>query len=382
MSQETNHAQLLELSQKLVSFKSVSPDQAGTIDYIEEYLSELGFVFTRLDRNGTSNLIARLGNCAPIFAFAGHIDVVPAGDLSLWNSDPYTLTSRDGYLYGRGIADMKGSVAGFLFAVKEFILHQATFKGSIMLLITSDEEAAATDGTILMVEHLKEQGVEIDYCLIGEPSSVEKLGDVLKVGRRGSLSGHLEIIGKQGHIAYPDLCANPIHLFAKAMHHLTHTQWDTGTDYFPATSFQFANLNSGLGVDNVIPGNLLASFNFRYNNLHTASTLSEKVIAILEQNKLIYNIKWKNSAKPFHTQPGRLVTVVKHSIESKLGISAQLKTDGGTSDGRFLVEICKELLEFGLSNKYIHQINENIQQSDLYDLADTYNIILNKIFND
>lgn len=382
MTQEINVAQLLELSQKLIAFKSISPDQAGAIDYIGDYLSKLGFTLTRLERNGTSNLIARFGEVSPLFAFAGHIDVVPPGDLEQWDFDPYTLTSHDGCLYGRGIADMKGSVASFMLAVKEFIAHRPLINGSVMLLITSDEEAAATDGTVLMVEHLKKQGIEIDYCLIGEPTSVEKLGDVVKVGRRGSLTGHLEIIGKQGHIAYPDLCENPIHLFANTMQQLTHTQWDNGTEYFPATSFQFANLNSGLGVDNVIPGNLRASFNFRYNNLHKADSLSEKVIAILEQNKLIYNIKWKNSAKPFHTQPGRLVAIVKQSIESTLGISPQLKTDGGTSDGRFLVEICKELLEFGLSNKYIHQINENIQQSDLYDLANTYNIILNKIFND
>ena len=375
-------SQLLELTKKIISFPSVSPDQAGAIDFIQDYLNGLGFEVTRLDRNGTSNLIARFGTAGPLFAFAGHIDVVPPGDLSKWDFDPYTLTLKDDELIGRGIADMKGAVCAFLHAIKEFITANNNFNGSIMLLITSDEEAAATDGTTIMVDYLKQQNIEIDYCLIGEPSSVNDLGDVIKVGRRGSLTGYVEIIGKQGHIAYPDLCINPIHAFANTMKQLTHTIWDDGTEFFPATSFQFANLNSGLGVDNVIPGNLYASFNFRFNNLHSAGSLGEKVIAILEQNKLIYNIKWKNSANPFYTKPGKLTSIVKFAIESRLGKITQPRTDGGTSDGRFLVSVCKELLEFGLSNKYIHQINEKIKQNDLFDLADTYNLILNKIFND
>ncbi len=374
--------ELLQITKDLVSFKSISPFQDGSIDYVEQYLKTLGFVTTRHDRNDTANLIARFGDKAPIFAFAGHVDVVPPGDLNKWTYNPFILTSADNRLYGRGIGDMKGSVAAFMFAVKELLKQAKTINGSIMLLITSDEEAAATDGTIVMVEYLKQNNITLDYCLLGEPTSVDLLGDVIKVGRRGSLTGHLEIIGQQGHIAYPDLCQNPIHLFAKALQELTQTKWDDGNEFFPPTSFQFANLNSGLGVDNVIPGSLFASFNFRFNNLHSADSLSHQVEAILNKYNLQYNIRWKNSARPFYTKPGRLVEVVVESIDEELKLKPQLKTDGGTSDGRFLVEVCTELLEFGLSNKYIHQINENINQDDLFALAKTYTIILNKIFND
>lgn len=373
--------ELLDITRQLISYKSISPYQAGSIDFVEQYLKNLGFETTLLNRGETSNIIARYGNTAPIFAYAGHVDVVPTGDIKKWAFDPFELTEHDGKLFGRGIGDMKGSIAGFLFAVKKFLQKNQTFPGSIMLLITSDEEAAATDGTIVMVDYLKEQNITIDYCLLGEPTSVDLLGDVIKVGRRGSLTGHLEIIGQQGHIAYPDLCKNPIHLFASALNELTTTVWDSGNEYFPATSFQFANLNSGLGVDNVIPGSLFCSFNFRYNNLHTAIGLQDTVEAILNKHNLEFKVKWKNSAQPFHTTPGQLIEAVKESIQETLGRTTIPKTDGGTSDGRFLVHICTELLEFGLSNKYIHQINENINHPDLYDLSNTYLTILNKIFS-
>ncbi|MBP9743083.1 MAG: succinyl-diaminopimelate desuccinylase [Burkholderiales bacterium] len=373
--------ELFQLAATLTSFKSISPHQAGGIDFIQQYLINLGFITTRLDQNGTSNLIARLGNKAPIFAYAGHIDVVPPGDVSKWEFDPFTLTPHNGKLYGRGIGDMKGSVASFMLAIKQFLAEKTSeCSGSIMLLITSDEEAAATDGTVVMVEHLKQNNTIIDYCLLGEPTSVDNLGDVIKIGRRGSLTGHLEIIGQQGHIAYPDLCHNPIHLFVPALAELTQTIWDTGNNHFPPTSFQFANLNSGLGVDNVIPGSLYASFNFRYNNLHNAEDLQTQTVAILDKYKLKYNIKWKNSAKPFYTKPGQLIKTVTQSIESEIQLTPQLKTDGGTSDGRFLIDICSELLEFGLSNKHIHQINENVNQDDLFVLFKTYKTILHKLF--
>ena len=373
--------ELLDLTKKLISFKSISPHQAGSIDFMENYLTQLGFKTTRLDRNGTCNLVARYGTTAPIFAYAGHVDVVPPGDLNKWSYDPFTLTEANNRLFGRGIGDMKGSVAAFMLAAKNFLAQNIKINGSIMLLITSDEEAAATDGSVVMVEYLQKNNIEIDYCLLGEPTSVELLGDVIKVGRRGSLTGHLEIIGQQGHIAYPDLCKNPIHLFAEALRDLTATVWDEGTDYFPATSMQFANLNSGLGVDNVIPGSLFASFNFRYNNLHTAEQLSQKVAEILDKYGIEYNITWKKSAKPFHTTPGRLIREVVAAISQELKLTTQLKTDGGTSDGRFLVAVCKELVEFGLSNKYIHQINENINKDDLLAIAKTYEVILSKIFD-
>ncbi|MFN7095465.1 MAG: succinyl-diaminopimelate desuccinylase, partial [Burkholderiales bacterium] len=253
---------------------------------------------------------------------------------------------------------------------------------SIAILLTSDEEGAATDGTIVMVEYLKQQGITLDYCLLGEPTSVNNLGDVIKIGRRGSLTGKLEIVGKQGHIAYPELCRNPIHMFAEALLELSKISWDNGNEYFPATTLQFANLNAGLGVDNVVPGTLYTSFNFRYNNLHTAESLSKRFTDILDQHQLPYKIKWNNSAKPFLTLPGRLIAVISDAIKHQQSITPQLKTDGGTSDGRFLVEVAKELVECGLSNMHIHQVGENICKTDLFDLANLYYIILNKIFNE
>ena len=378
---DTNN-ELLRITKDLVSFRSISPFQDGSIDYVEEYLKNLGFITSRHDKNDTTNLIARFGDKAPIFAFAGHVDVVPAGDISKWTYDPFVLSSYNNRLYGRGIGDMKGAIAAFMFAVNELLKQVKYINGSIMLLITSDEEATATDGTTAMVEYLKQNKITLDYCLVGEPTSVDNLGDVIKVGRRGSLTGYLEVIGLQGHIAYPDFCKNPIHLFAEALKELTSAKWDDGQEFFPATSLQFANLNSGLGVDNVIPGSLFASFNFRYNNLHSSDSLTKKVEDILNKHNLTYNIRWTTSAKPFYTKPGRLNKIVADTINEELKVTPQLKTDGGTSDGRFLVEVSNELLEFGLSNKYIHQINENINEDDLFALAKTYTIILNKIFND
>ena len=374
--------ELLKITKDLISFKSISPFQNGSIDYVEDYLKNLGFVTTRHDRNDTTNLIARFGDKAPIFAFAGHVDVVPTGEISKWAYDPFILSSHNNRLYGRGIGDMKGAIAAFMFAVNELLKQVKSINGSIMLLITSDEEAAANDGTTVIVEYLKQNNITLDYCLVGEPTSVENLGDVIKVGRRGSLTGHLEVTGLQGHIAYPDLCKNPIHLFAETLKALISAKWDDGNEFFPATSLQFANLNSGLGVDNVIPGNLFASFNFRYNNLHSSDSLISKVEGILDKHNLKYNIRWRNSAQPFYTKPGRLNKIVVETIQEELKMTPQLKTDGGTSDGRFLVEVSNELLEFGLSNKYIHQINENINENDLFALAKTYKIILNKILND
>ena len=373
--------ELFELTAKLISFKSISPNDGGSMDYIQLYLNELGFSTTRVDRHHTSNLIARFGTTTPIFAYAGHVDVVPPGDINKWSNDPFTMVENNGHLYGRGIADMKGSVACFMLAVKQFLNeYRNSIRGSIMLLITSDEEASGADGTTVIVDYLKQNNLQIDYCLLGEPTSVTRLGDVVKVGRRGSLTGYLEIIGNQGHIAYPNLCKNPIHLFAAALNELITTTWDNGNEYFPPTSLQFANINSGLGVDNVIPGTLLTSFNFRYNNEQTIEQLQKKVIAILEQYGLKYNMKWKVSAKPFYTKPGRLIKAVEQAIKQELTVGTELRTDGGTSDGRFLIDICNELLEFGLSNRYIHQINENIPSTELNLLTKTYKTILNKIF--
>jgi succinyl-diaminopimelate desuccinylase len=374
--------ELYKLTKKLISFKSISPNQAGCIDYLEKILQDIGFTVTRLDRGSTSNFIATIGTGGPIFAYAGHIDVVPTGDLTQWKFDPFVLTEFQGELYGRGISDMKGSVAAFVMAVTKFLTTTNSFNGQIALIITSDEESSAIDGTPVIVEYLKEKNILIDYCLLGEPTSVELLGDTIKVGRRGSLTGYVEVQGKQGHIAYPELCINPIHTFTPALNELITTVWDNGTDVFPPTSLQIANINSGLGVTNVIANTLTCNFNFRYNNLHNAQELEQEVAAILNRHKVNYTIKWANSAQPFYTIAGNLLQIIENSIKQELNLMPSKKTDGGTSDGRFLVEVCKELVEFGLSNKYIHQINERIKTNDLHNLAKTYYLILNKIFND
>ena len=380
-SNTQNKISLLDLTKKLIGFKSISPEQAGGIDYLQQLLEQNSFNVTRLDRNDTSNLIAKIGTDGPTFAFAGHIDVVPTGDIKKWEFNPFELTEHDGHLYGRGIADMKGSVAAFVIAAINYLKNNELNNGQIAILLTSDEESSAIDGTPVIVEYLKKTGQKIDYCLLGEPTSVADLGDTIKVGRRGSLTGEIEVLGKQGHIAYPDLCINPIHMFAEALAELTQIKWDNGNAPFPATSFQFANLNSGLGVSNVIPNSLIANFNFRYNDLHTADSLARKVEAILDKHQVHYNIKWTNSAKPFRTKSGKLLDVIQSSIKENLSTTASLKTDGGTSDGRFLVDVCNELVEFGLSNKHIHQINERIKSSDLENLSKTYYSLLYKLFN-
>lgn len=380
--QTSNQQELLDLTEKLVRFNSLSPHQNGCIDFLEKYLQNLGFNITRVDRNDTCNLIAILGSKKPIFAFAGHIDVVASGDTDKWISPPFQLTNINNRLYGRGIADMKGAISAFLYAIKKYIPKHDFNSGSIAILLTSDEEGAALDGTIAITEYLEQQGITLDYCILGEPSSVIKLGDTIKIGRRGSLNGILEIIGKQGHVAYPHLCKNPIHLFTPALQELINYQWDQGTEFFPPTSLQFTDINSGIGASNVIPNNLHANFNLRYNSLHDANSLINIIIGILKKHNLQYNISWQNSAKPFIAHDGKLVEVVKNTLIKHHQVEPSLKTDGGTSDGRFLIKICSEILELGLINSSIHQINENTPLSDLLELGDMYYNILNKIFND
>lgn len=398
---------LLKLTRQLIGFKSITPNQAGCIDFIQTYLTNLNFKIVRLDRNDTCNLFAiweqenttntnnRHNNQAskkPIIAFAGHVDVVPTGDLNHWIADPFTLTEQNGLLYGRGIADMKGAIAAFLYASSKYIEYfnnndNQTSNFAIAFAITSDEEGSAIDGTPVIVEYLKQQNIQLDYCIVGEPSCVYDLGDVIKVGRRGSLTAHLEVIGKQGHVAYPELCINPIHCFANALAEITNTVWDNGNEYFPATALQFTNINSGLGMDNVIPNNLQAFFNLRYNTNLTTENIKKTIDNILNKHELQYNITWHHSASPFLTKRGTLVKIVTDAIKTHTGINPLLKTDGGTSDGRFLINVCSELLEFGLSNKSIHQVNECIKTNDLVQLAKTYYTTLtlfneNKIIKD
>jgi succinyl-diaminopimelate desuccinylase len=406
---EINKTELLNLTKQLIGFKSITPHQAGSIDFIQAYLEDLKFKTIRLDRNDTSNLFAiweytdseinqnTAKTLKPIIAFAGHVDIVPTGDITKWQFDPFELTEHNGLLYGRGIADMKGAIASFMYATHEYINSIKTQKHiknlvnnntqnnsniAIAFAITSDEEGHAVDGTPVIVEYLKQQNITLDYCIIGEPSCFNVLGDVIKVGRRGSLTAHLEILGKQGHVAYPELCTNPIHKFAPALNELSSTRWDNGNEcneYFPATSLQFTNINSGIGVNNVVPNNLLTDFNLRYNTSISPDSIKEKVYNILNKYELQYNITWNHSAAPFLAKHGKLLKAVTEAIELQSwnnGITPLLKTDGGTSDGRFLIEVCHELLEFGLNNKYIHQINESIKTSDLLQLTQVYHTVL------
>lgn len=372
----------LKFLQDLVAFPSVTPEDAGSLDYIANFITMLGGSTLRVDRNKTCNLIATLGCGDKIFAFAGHVDVVPTGDFNLWrNKDPFTVFQDGDDLIGRGVADMKGAIAAFMSALARFVLSVNNSEYKIMLLLTSDEEGDATDGTIVMVDYLQKNKISLDYCLVGEPSCVDKLGDTIKVGRRGSLTGDLTIHGKQGHIAYPHLCQNPIHDFAPALVELSGYVWDGGNQFFPPSSLQFANLNSGLGVTNVIPGVLKCNFNFRYNTEHTVDELKNSVIAILDKHKLKYDLIWKHSAKPFMTEVGDFIPLVHDAIYQATGMRPQNKTDGGTSDGRFLIDVSKQIIEFGLRNASIHQINESTTLSDLNQLTDTYYYLLQNIFD-
>lgn len=367
-----------------MNYKSISPSSNGCTEYIADYLSNLGFSIDYVNRGQTTNLIANYGTGSEIFAFAGHVDVVPPGDINAWHGkDPFRLQIVDEQLIGRGVADMKGAIAAFLIALKQFCLNKMPLdQFRIILLITSDEEGDAIDGTPLIVEYLEAQKIKLNYCLVGEPSSVTNLGDTVKIGRRGSLNAKLTILGKQGHIAYPDLCINPIHQFAKLLNDLIDTVWDNGNEYFPATSLQFSNINSGLGATNVIPGQLTAEFNLRYNTEYSEDLLKQRINQIIRNHQIDYELIWaKNPAQPFFTKPDKLGAITALAIEQACQIKPQLKTDGGTSDGRFLAAISDELIEFGLVNATIHQVNETISKADLVKLNEIYYNILNKIFD-
>ncbi len=376
--------ELLALLSDLVAFPSLTPDSAGSLEYIAQFMQQLGAEATWLKRNNTTNLIVSCGSGDAIFAFAGHVDVVPPGDIRLWQgAEPFKLLQDGERLIGRGVADMKGAIAAFLLALKRFLgqHHGASHKYRVLLLLTSDEEGSAEDGTKVIVEYLQQTKLRLNYCLVGEPSSVEVLGDTVKVGRRGSLTGELTVYGKQGHIAYPHLCINPIQQALPALAELSALSWDTGNQYFPATSLQLANINSGLGVTNVIPGYLTANFNFRYNNLHSAAELKQKTADVLDKYQLNYQISWNNSAEPFLTAAGELSNYISSAIEAVCQIKPRLATDGGTSDGRFLIAVSDEIIELGLINATIHQTNEATTVGDMQLLTEVYYNILCKVFN-
>lgn len=377
-----NELNTLSILEDLVAFRSLTPDDAGSLDYIARIVTLLGGNFIRVDRNDTSNLIATIGSGNKVFAFAGHVDVVPTGECSLWQSDdPFELYQDGDKLIGRGVADMKGGIAAFLVAMIRYVNSHDMSNYKIMLAITSDEEGSALDGTCVMVDYFKQHKIMLDYCLVGEPSCTNLLGDTIKVGRRGSLTGNLTINGKQGHIAYPHLCQNPIHDFAPALAELSSKIWDSGNEYFPATSLQFANINSGLGVTNVIPGALTANFNFRYSTEQTAENLQNEVIKILDTHNLNYNIAWNHSAKPFITNDGDFMQIAESAIRKITGLTVAKKTDGGTSDGRFLIDVSEQIIELGLLNGTIHQINEFTTLSDINNLTKIYFSILEDVFN-
>jgi len=369
----------LELAKSLISKASVTPDDNGCQALMIERLEKIGFTIYPLKFGDVDNFWAVHGNNGPIFSFAGHTDVVPAGDDDAWESNPFEPTIKNGMLYGRGAADMKGSLASMVVATENFIEKNPNHNGIIAFLITSDEEGVAINGTAKVMDFLKNNNQKIDFCLVGEPSSTAILGDVIKNGRRGSLNACLRVKGKQGHIAYPQLADNPIHLITPALNQLCDEQWDNGNDYFPATSFQISNIHSGDKVINVIPGEVEVMFNFRYSTETTKEELQKRVNDILDSHKLNYFVEWSHSGYPFLTPKGELVSACVDAIEKIKAIKPELSTSGGTSDGRFIAQEGTQVVELGPNNSTIHQVNESVSVQDLEDLSKIYSQVLTNI---
>ena len=366
----------LELAQALIARASVTPDDAGCQPLLAERLSRAGFVIEQLRFGEVDNLWARHGTADPLFVFAGHTDVVPPGPLADWHNAPFEPVIRDGYLYGRGAADMKGSIAAMVTACERFIPAHADHRGSIAFLITSDEEGPAVDGTIKVIEALAARGESIDWCLVGEPSSKNVTGDVIKNGRRGSLNGVLRVLGQQGHVAYPQLADNPIHRAAPALAELAAIEWDAGNEHFPPTTFQISNIRAGTGAENVIPGELEVVFNLRFSTESTADSLQSRIAAILSRHGLDYELQWKLSGQPFLTPAGELVDASRKAIRSAAGITTELSTSGGTSDGRFIAPTGAQVVELGPVNATIHKTNECVNVAELDTLSAIYEEIL------
>ncbi len=369
----------LILARELIARPSVTPEDAGCQDLIAQRLASLGFRADMLRSNGVTNLWLRRGDTAPLACFAGHTDVVPTGPRNAWQSDPFEPVERDGWLYGRGAADMKGSLAAFVTAIEAFVARHPRVSGSIALLLTSDEEGPATDGTVKVVDRLAAAGRTIDYCIVGEPSSEQRLGDTIKIGRRGTLSGTLTVKGVQGHVAYPHLARNPIHIIAPAIAELATMTWDEGTDHFPPTSFQCSNIHAGAGATNVIPGSLELWFNFRYSSASTRASLEGRLTEILRKHGVEFDLDWTASGFPYYTPQGRLVDAASLAIEAVTGVTPQLSCGGGTSDGRFIAAICREVVELGPVNATIHKVNERVRIDDLAALARIYEDVLERV---
>jgi succinyl-diaminopimelate desuccinylase len=366
----------LALTLDLIRCPSVTPVDANCQELMIQRLEKIGFVIERLRFGEVDNFWARRGSAAPLFAFAGHTDVVPTGTLSAWHNDPFAPEIRDGMLYGRGAADMKGSLAAMVVACENFVAQHPHHQGSIAFLITSDEEGVAKDGTVKVVEHLEARQEKMTWCLVGEPSSSKAIGDVIKNGRRGSLNGVLKVIGIQGHVAYPQLADNPIHKVAPALAELTKEVWDNGNSFFPATSFQVSNIHSGTGANNVIPADIDVVFNFRFSTEVTAEQLKERTETILNKHGLTYDLAWSLSGQPFLTAKGELVAASVAAIKEVTGLDTELSTSGGTSDGRFIAPTGAQVLELGPLNATIHKINECVNVADLDILTQLYEGIL------
>ncbi|MCX7189908.1 MAG: succinyl-diaminopimelate desuccinylase [Methylotenera sp.] len=380
MKNSTTHSKTLSLAIDLLARRSNTPEDAGCQALMISRLEPLGFKIERMRFGNVDNLYARRGTSGPLLVFAGHTDVVPTGPLEKWHTPPFEPTIKEGMLYARGAADMKTSLAAFITSIEEFIAAHPNHAGSIGLLITSDEEGVAVDGTVKVVEALRARGEFIDYCIVGEPTSNKVVGDMIKNGRRGSLSGKLLVKGVQGHIAYPHLVKNPIHLVAPAIKDMVETIWDTGNEYFPPTSWQISNMNGGTGATNVVPGEVELLFNFRYcalvNNAgSTEANLKQRVHGILDGHKLDYDLEWEHSPS-YITPRGNLVEAITTAIEQAYGVTPELSTTGGTSDGRFIADICPQVIEFGPLNATIHKLNECVAVADIEPLKETYKLTM------
>lgn len=362
----------LALTEELIALSSVTPQDKGCQQRMIELLEPLGFVCETIQSKDVTNLWARKGSAQPLLVFAGHTDVVPTGPVEQWHSAPFEPTHRDGKLYGRGAADMKASLAAMVVAVQEFCAANAQHLGSIGFLITSDEEGPAQDGTVVVCKILQERGTVMDFCIVGEPTSAQELGDMIKNGRRGSLSGHLTIKGVQGHIAYPQFAKNPIHIAAPALAELAAEVWDQGNEYYLPTSWQMSNIHAGTGANNVIPGQLTVDFNFRYSTASTHESLKDRVHGILDKYDFQYSIDWNLSGHPFLTPRGELSDALSNAILAETGLTTELSTTGGTSDGRFIAKICPQVIEFGPPNASIHKIDEHIEVKYIDPLKNIY----------
>jgi len=371
-----NRSDTLELSLQLLRQPSVTPVDHNCQNIMADRLSAIGFNIENMRFDDVDNLWARRGTSSPVFCFAGHTDVVPTGHLDAWQSDPFLPEIRDGKLYGRGSADMKTALAAMVVASERFVKNHPDHKGSIAFLITSDEEGPSINGTVKVVETLEARNEKMTWCLVGEPSSTSTLGDIVKNGRRGSLNAVLTVKGKQGHVAYPHLAINPIHTASKALAELCDTVWDNGNEYFPATSFQVSNIQAGTGATNVVPGTMTVTFNFRYSTEVTADQLKARVLEILDRHQVSYDIEWTLSGLPFLTPVGELVNAARTAIKNVTGTDTELSTSGGTSDGRFIAPTGAQVLELGVLNATIHQVNEHVNIDELEPLAEIYEQIL------